>query len=101
MPTLRIIVSAVILCATIAVGAFFALQNTTQVPLDLLVVQLAERSLALWLLLTLLLGVLLGVIASAVVALRQRGQLVVLRRKNQRLGVEIERLRKVGFTESE
>ena len=41
------------------------------------------------------------VIASAVVALRQRGQLVVLRRKNQRLGVEIERLRKVGFTESE
>ena len=60
MPTLRIIVSAVILCATIAVGAFFALQNTTQVPLDLLVVQLAERSLALWLLLTLLLGVLLG-----------------------------------------
>lgn len=40
------------LCALIA-GGLFALQNTQAVPLDLLLFQLPEQSIAIWLLLAL------------------------------------------------
>lgn len=101
MAALRTLLSLVILLAMVATGALFTLQNTTVVPLDLLLVQLPGRTMSLWLLLALVLGVLLGFVAGGFLLLRQRAQLSVLRRQKERLALEIDRLRKVGLTDSE
>ena len=101
MRIIRTLTTVIVLVVTLMAGALFALQNTTPVPLDLLLVQLPERTMAVWLLLALVIGVLLGLVAGSLMLLRQRGQLASLRRQKQRLAVEVDRLRKVGLTESE
>jgi putative membrane protein len=72
------------LCALIA-GGLFALQNTQAVPLDLLLFQLPEQSIAIWLLLALGLGVLLGLGAGSLIALRRAATLRRLRKRYDRL----------------
>jgi lipopolysaccharide assembly protein A len=101
MRFIRTLTTVIVLVVTLMAGALFALQNTTPVPLDLLLVQLPERTMAVWLLLTLVIGVLLGLVGGSWMLLRQRAQLASLRRQKQRLAVEVDRLRKVGLTESE
>lgn len=91
----------VVVVVTIAGGALFALQNTTLVPLDLLIIQLPERTLALWLLLALALGVLIGLMASSFVFVSLRARLIAARRQKDRLAVEVDRLRRVGLAQSE
>jgi lipopolysaccharide assembly protein A len=98
---IRTLTTVIVLIVTLMAGVLFALQNTTPVPLDLLLVQLPERTMAVWLLLALVIGVLLGLVGGSLMLLRQRGQLASLRRQKQRLAVEVDRLRKVGLTESE
>ena len=101
MSLLRALLGILMLVAMIVAGGLFALQNTVPVPVDLLVIQLAERTLALWLLLSLSLGVLLGLGAASVMLFSQRARLAALRRQKQRLSLEVDRLRKVGLTDSE
>jgi len=91
----------VTLLVMIGAGALFALQNTTAVALDLLLLQLPERTVSLWLLLALAIGVVLGLLSGSLLLLRQRARLGLLRRQNDRLTLEIDRLRKVGITDSE
>ena len=74
-------------------GLLFALQNPDPVPLDLLVVQLPPRSLALWVLGALALGGLLGVVLSSFAVLRLRASLLAARRQLVNGRAELDRVR--------
>lgn len=99
--TLRVVVGVTILVGTAAGGALFALQNTTAVPLDLLFIHLPERSMAVWLLAFFMSGALLGLLASSYLIVRTKTRLASASRQIKRLSLELDRLRKVGFSESE
>lgn len=101
MATLRLIVSVIILITFVVTGALFAVQNTTPVPLDLLIVQFEPRTLSLWLLLALAAGCLLGLLAASFLMIRLRAQLAVLRRERNRLATELDKLRQLGAAERE
>ncbi|MDP4650537.1 MAG: lipopolysaccharide assembly protein LapA domain-containing protein [Haliea sp.] len=98
---LRRLVALLVLFAMVAAGVLFALQNHTPVGLDLLVVDLAPRSLALWVLVTLALGGLLGLLASSLIILRLRGSLALARRKLDKSKLELDRLRLAGLKDGE
>ena len=74
-------------------GLLFALQNPQPVPLDILVVQLPPRSLALWVLGALALGGVLGVAFSSFAVLRLRASLLAARRRILNGEAELDRLR--------
>lgn len=101
MKILRAIIYLLVLLAAIAGGVLFALQNTQAVPLDLLIYQFGERSLALWVLVSLGIGGLLGLLASSLIILRLRTRLAVIRRSLERTRTELDRLRVGGIKDSE
>ncbi len=101
MATLRLILSVIILIAFVVTGALFAVQNTISVPLDLLVIQFAPRTMSLWLLLSLSAGCLLGLLAASFLMLSLRTKLSVLGREKHRLTIEVDRLRQMGAAERE
>ena len=68
----------------LALGALFAVQNDATVPLDLLVVYLPARSVALWVLLALALGGILGLLTSLGIVLRLRARLGAAQRELKR-----------------
>ncbi len=90
------IISLVVILAMVGLGMLFALQNTTPVPLDVLIYTFEPRSLALWVLAAFALGGLLGVLVSALIGLRQRAVLASTRRQLARTRVELEQRRAVG-----
>jgi uncharacterized integral membrane protein len=65
----------------LALGALFAVQNTASVPLDLLVVYLPARSVALWVLLAFACGGVLGMLFSIGLVVRLRASLLKARRE--------------------
>lgn len=71
----------VILCCVLAVGILFAVQNTVTVPLDLLFMQLTERSVSLWVLLAFAVGGIVGMLTSLGLVLRLRASLMQANRK--------------------
>jgi putative membrane protein len=75
------------------IGVLFALQNAEPVPLDILVMTLPPRSLALWVLGALALGGILGVLLSSFAMLRLRARLIGARRQVASAHSEVERLR--------
>lgn len=79
--------------AMAGVGVLFALQNAEPVPLDVLVMTLPPRSLALWVLGALAIGGLSGVLLSSFAVLRLRTRLIAARRQIARAQTEIDRLR--------
>ena len=81
MKLLRNIVYFLIAVAMLALGAMFAVQNEATVPLDLLVIALPERSVALWVLLAFAVGGVLGMLTSLGVILRLRASLLAANRK--------------------
>ena len=89
---LRAVLTFSLVAASIFIGAVFATQNTSLVPLSLFVITLPEQTLAVWLLLFLVTGLALGSLISTVVVLRQRAGLAALRRENTRLKQRMERL---------
>ena len=89
---LRAVLTFILVAASIFVGAVFATQNTSLVPLSLFVITLPEQTMAVWLLLFLVTGLAVGSLVSTVVVLRQRAGLAALRRENTRLKQHIERL---------
>jgi lipopolysaccharide assembly protein A len=80
----------------LVVGVLFALQNTTPIPLDLLVYTFEPQSIALWILVAFVLGGLLGLIASAAVLVRMRATLGSCRRQLNRTSMELSKLRNEG-----
>lgn len=65
-----------IILGVLVLGALFAVQNTAVVPLDLLVIYLPERSVALWVLLAFSIGGVVGMLTSIGLVLRLRTALL-------------------------
>lgn len=101
MKLLRNLLYLALVVAMAAVGVLFALQNEMPVPLDLLVVSLEPRSLALWLLLALAVGGLLGMLMSSALVLRTRTALASTRRQLARSQAELDKLRTAGLKDGE
>jgi putative membrane protein len=74
-------------------GVLFALQNPDPVPLDVLIMTLPPRSLALWVLGALALGGVLGLRCRAFAMLRLRARLIAARRQIASAQVELDRQR--------
>ncbi len=81
MQIFRKLLYFLIALAMLALGALFAVQNEAQVPLDLLVVVLPERSVGLWVLLAFAAGGVAGLLVSLAIIWRLRASLAVARRK--------------------
>ncbi|WP_435211936.1 LapA family protein [Luminiphilus sp. nBUS_16] len=101
MALLRVLLSLLVIGAAVVLGALFTLQNTAPVPLDLLVVQLSERAVALWVLLFFAAGCVVGLLGGAAVNLKQRAGNARLRRQHKKLELEVDRLRRFGLSESD
>ena len=97
MRFLRSIGTLVLVLLMAAGGALFALQNDSQVPLDVLVYQFAPRSLALWVLVAFALGGVLGLFMSSVVVMGLRARMRLLGRQLTKAQRESERLRSRGI----
>jgi len=96
MQLLQKLVSLLLILGTLLIGMLFALQNTDTVALDLLLIQLPERSVALWVLLAFSVGAILGMAASSGIVLRLRKDLFTLRSQLQRKSTEVDKLRSSG-----
>jgi uncharacterized integral membrane protein len=90
---LRKLVALALAVAMAGLGVLFALQNAEPVPLDILVLTLAPRSLALWVLGALALGGVLGTLLSYLATLRLRARLLAARRQVTSMQAELDRLR--------
>ena len=93
MSFLRKLLGLAMALAMAALGVLFALQNADPVPLDVLVMTLPPRSLALWVLGALALGGVLGVLLSSLAVLRLRARLLAARRQMANAQSELERLK--------
>ena len=93
MKLLRNLLYILFILAMAAVGGFFAMQNGTPVPLDLLVITLEPRSIALWILLAFALGGVLGMVASSFIIMRTRATLNARNRQLDRARDEVSKLR--------
>ena len=69
----------------VAAGGLFSLQNTEEIPLDLIVVQLPAQPFAIWLLAALAAGVLIGLGAGTLLALSRSATIRQLRKQRDRL----------------
>ena len=77
--TLLLVVGAV------AAGGLFSLQNTEEIPLDLIAVQLPAQPVAIWILAALAVGVVIGLGAGTMLALRRSAMIRQLRKQRDRL----------------
>jgi lipopolysaccharide assembly protein A len=93
MKLLRNLLTVLVVLATLAAGVLFALQNTTPVPLDLLVYTFGPQSIALWILVAFVLGGLLGMAVSAVILVRTRASLGSCKRQLDKTVAELGKLR--------
>ena len=93
MKLLRNLLTVMIVLATLVAGVLFALQNTTPVPLDLLVYTFGPQSIALWILVAFALGGLLGMLVSAAILVRTRASLGSCRRQLDRSLAELSKMR--------
>ena len=86
----------------VAVGGLFSLQNTYEVPLDLIVFQLPAQPVAIWVLAALAVGVAVGLAAGALLALRRAATIRRLRKERDRLiDARIMRLAQETLAEAE
>ena len=69
----------------VAAGGLFSLQNTDEIPLDLILVQLPAQPVAIWVLAALAAGVFIGLGAGTLLALRRSATIRRLRRQRDRL----------------
>ena len=69
----------------VAAGGLFCLQNTEEIPLDLIVVQLRAQPVAIWILAALAVGVVIGLGAGTLLALRRAAMIRQLRKQRDRL----------------
>jgi putative membrane protein len=69
----------------VAAGGLFSLQNTEKIPLDLILLQLPEQPVAIWILAALAVGVVLGLGAGTLLALKRSATIRRLRKQRDRL----------------
>ena len=75
MRSLKKLIYFLLVLTTLVLGILFTVQNNTPVPLNLLLIVLPERALALWLLLAFALGGVLGMLTAMGLVLRLRAAL--------------------------
>lgn len=92
MKFLRFLLAVVVVIVTVGVGAMFATQNDTQVPLDLLVYTFAPKTLGLWILCAFALGGVLGMLASSMILLKMRLALGSSKRQLEKTQNEVSKL---------
>ena len=85
MQWLRKVLTLLLALGAVAVGGLFSLQNTLEVPLDLMVIQLAPQPVAIWILLSLAIGVAMGLATGSILALRRAATIRQLRKPCDRL----------------
>jgi len=79
-----------LLCVSaIAAGGLFALQNPQPVPLDLLIFQLPEQPIAIWVLSALGVGVVLGLASGLLLTIRRAATIRSLRKERDRLSAAV------------
>ncbi len=81
MRWIRRILVVVVLLLVLIFGLLFSLQNAQSVPLDLLVLQLQARPIAVWLLATFAFGGIVGLLVSSVALLQLQVSRYRLRRR--------------------
>lgn len=98
MRWVRRILIVLLLLLVLIFGLLFSLQNSQSVPLDLLVLQLQERPIAVWLLATFALGGLVGLIVGSVAVLRLQASRYRLRRRLESCERELSELKSTPIT---
>ena len=83
-----LVVAAVLLFATL-----FSIQNESSAPLDLLIIQLPEQRVTLWILLAFIVGGVIGMATSSLTVMRMKSGQLALRRKLARYQKELDQLR--------
>lgn len=81
MQILKRLLAIVLLIAVLVLGVLFSIQNTVTAPLDLLILQLPEQRVALWVLLAFALGGVVGMLVSSAAIIRLKSRTVLLQRK--------------------
>ena len=69
----------------VAAGGLFSIQNTEEIPLDLIVAQLPAQPVAIWVLAALAVGVVIGLGAGTLLALKRSATICRLRKQRDRL----------------
>ena len=101
MNLLRKLLTIFVVLATVVVGVLFALQNTTLVPLDLLVYPFDPKSLALWVLAAFAAGGVLGMLTASGIILRLRTTVRMANKRTAKVMSELDTLRASGSKSSE
>lgn len=96
-PMKRLLVLILLVCVLLF-GVLFSIQNTDTVALDLLLVQLPEQRVALWVLLAFALGGIVGMLISAAAILALKSRNLLLQRKLQKHQKELASLRTSEFS---
>lgn len=81
MRWIRRVLIVLVLLVVLIFGLLFSLQNGQSVPLDLLVLQLQARPIAVWLLATFAFGGMVGLLVGSVALLRLQASRYRLRRR--------------------
>ena len=90
MKFLRNMLFFVLLGAVLMLGVWFAMENPAAVPLDLLVVQLSARSIALWVLLAFAIGGIVGMCINIALVVRLKAALMLSNRRLEEARQEAE-----------
>lgn len=93
MRLLKRVIAFLILAVVAMFGVLFTIQNTDTVPLDLLIFQLSEQRIALWVLLAFACGGIIGMLISAALILRLKSKNMLLQRKFTKSENELAALR--------
>lgn len=97
MRWIRRILVVVLLLLVLIFGLLFSLQNHQSVPLDLLVLQLQARPIAVWLLATFAIGGLVGLLVGSIALLRVQASRYRLRRRLESCEKELSELKSTSI----
>lgn len=89
-----------LLVLVLAFGVLFTVQNTDKTPLDLLLVQLPEQRVSLWVLLAFALGGLAGLLISSAALIRLKSRNLLLQRRLDKHDKALLKLRSDDFRAS-
>ena len=93
MRSIRRILIALLLVLVLVFGLLFSVSNTQSVPIDLLVLHLSERPLAVWLFVAFALGGVAGMLAGSIALLRLQANRYRLRRRLENCERELSELK--------
>jgi putative membrane protein len=100
MRSLKRLLVVCLLALVLVFGVLFSIQNTDKAALDLLVIQLPEQRVSLWVLLAFATGGIVGMLISSAALIRLKSQNLLLLRKLDKSDKELAALRTSDFGSS-